>query len=71
MVRLYVNGELKGETPTINGSLGASDLFIGHAAANKQFDTTYRSVRFYDRALTAEEVVANAVVDGVATSDAE
>ena len=65
VVRLYVNGEQVGETPTINGSLGASDLFIGHAAQNKQFDTTYRSVRFYDRALTAEEVAANAVVDEV------
>ncbi len=64
VVRLYVNGELKGETPTISGSLGASDLFIGHNAQNKMFDTTYRSVRFYDRALTAEEVAANAVVDG-------
>ncbi len=71
VVRLYINGELMGETPTINGSLGASDLFIGHAAASKQFDTTYRSVRFYDRALTAEEVAANAVVDGVATADGE
>ncbi len=70
VVRLYVNGELMGETPTINGSLGASDLFIGHSAQNKMFDTTYRSVRFYDRALTAEEVAANAVVDGVAEAPA-
>ncbi len=68
VVRLYVNGELKGETPTINGSLGASDLFIGHNAQSKMFDTTYRSVRFYERALTAEEVAANAVVDGVANT---
>ena len=65
VVRMYINGELVGETPTISGSLGASDLFIGHNAANKAFDTTYRAVRFYDRALTAEEVMANAVVDGV------
>jgi len=64
VVRLYVNGELMGETPTINGSLGASDLFIGHNAQNKMFDTTYRSIRFYDRALTSEEVMANAAVDG-------
>ncbi len=71
VVRLYVNGELKGETPTINGSLGASDLFIGHAAQSKQFDTTYRSIRFYDRALTDEEVAANAVVDGVGSADGE
>ncbi len=71
VVRVYVNGELKGEAPTISGSLGASDLFIGHAAQNKQFDTTYRSVRFYDRALTAEEVMANATVDGVGSADGE
>ena len=62
---IYVNGELKGEVATITGSLGAPDLFIGHDAAAKTFDTTYRAVRFYDRALTAEEVMANAVVDGV------
>lgn len=71
VVRLYVNGELMGETPTISGSLGASDLFIGHVGQNKLFDTTYRSVRFYERALTAEEVLANAVVDGVATAETE
>ena len=62
---IYINGELKGELTTSAGSLGAGDLFIGHTAQNKLFDTTYRSVRFYDRALTAEEVMANAVVDGV------
>ena len=62
---IYVNGELMGELNTAAGALGASDLFIGHTAATKTFDTTYRSVRFYDRALTAEEVMANAVVDGV------
>ena len=71
VVRLYVNGEQVGETPTINGSLGASDLFIGHNAQNKMFDTTYRSVRFYDRALTAEEVAANAAVDGYQVADDE
>ena len=71
VVRLYVNGELRGETPTINGSLGASDLFIGHNAQSKMFDTTYRSVRFYARALTAEEVTANAKVDGYGATDGE
>ena len=71
VVRLYVNGELMGETPTINGSLGASDLFIGHNAQNKMFDTTYRAVRFYERALTAEEVAANAQVDGYGVAETE
>ena len=62
--RIYINGELKGEITTVAGSLGAGDLFIGHSDPAKSFDTTYRSVRFYDRALTAEEVAANAAVDG-------
>ena len=59
-----------GEITTAAGSLGAGDLFIGHSDPAKTFDTTYRSVRFYDRALTAEEVAANAVVDGVAEAPA-
>jgi hypothetical protein len=67
---IYINGELKGELNTVAGSLGAPDLFIGHADAAKTFDTTYRAVRFYNRALTAEEVAANAVVDGVAEAPA-
>ena len=68
--RIYVNGELCGELTTVAGSLGAGDLFIGHPDAAKSFDTTYRSIRFYDRALTAEEVLANAAVDGVAEAPA-
>ncbi len=63
--RIYVNGELRGELSTVAGSLGAGDLFIGHSDPSKTFDTTYRSIRFYDRALAAEEVMANALVDGV------
>lgn len=63
---IYVNGELKGELTTVEGSLGAGDLFIGHSDGTKTFDTTYRSIRFYSRALTAEEALANAVVDKVA-----
>ena len=62
---IYVNGELCGQIATANGSLSVGDLFIGHSDASKAFDTTYRSIRIYDRALTAEEVAANAVVDGV------
>lgn len=68
--RIYINGELKGEITTAAGSLCAADLFIGHSAANKTFDTTYRAIRFYDRELTAAEVMANAVVDGVAETPA-
>jgi hypothetical protein len=69
--RIYVNGELKGEITTVAGALGASDLFIGHADGSKTFDTTFRSIRFYERELTAEEVAANAVVDGYGATEAE
>lgn len=68
--RIYINGELKGEITTVAGSLGAGDLFIGHSDPAKSFDTTYRSIRVYNRALTAEEVAANAAVDGFG-ADAE
>ena len=51
--------------------MGASDLFIGHSDAAKLFDTTYRAVRFYERELTAEEVLANAKVDGYGATVAE
>lgn len=63
---IYVNGELCGQIGTANGSLSVSDFFIGHTDPNKNFDTTYRAIRFYNRALSAEEALANAVADGVA-----
>ena len=66
---IYVNGELCGQIETVTGSLSVGDLFIGHSDAAKAFDTTYRSIRFYNRALTAEEVAANAVVDGVLAAE--
>lgn len=66
---IYINGELCGQVQTANGSLGVEDFFIGHSQDTKLFDTTYRSIRFYNRALTAEEVQANATVDGFGESD--
>lgn len=61
---IYVNGELGGQLNTAQGSLSVGNFFIGHTDATKTFDTTYRSIRFYDRALSADEVKANATVDG-------
>jgi hypothetical protein len=66
---IYVNGVLAGEINTASGSLSAGNFFIGHSDPAKAFDTTYRSIRFYNRALTAEEAMANAVTDGVATAN--
>ena len=61
---IYINGELAGQIGTAAGSLSCGNFFIGHTDATKTFDTTYRAIRFYDRALSADEVKANAAVDG-------
>jgi hypothetical protein len=61
---IYVNGVQAGQITTAEGSLSAGNLFIGHTDQAKTFDTTFRSIRFYSRALSAEEVAANAAVDG-------
>lgn len=66
---IYINGVLAGEITTAAGSLSAGNFFIGHSDSAKAFDTTYRSIRFYNRALTAEEAMANAVTDGVAAAN--
>lgn len=62
---IYINGEDMVSCSSPSG-MGADDLYIGHADASKTFTTTYRSMRFYDRALTAEEIKQNAIADGVA-----
>ena len=61
--RLYVNGALKAEVDAPL-EMGADDLFIGHNEGHKLFDSTYKSIRFYDRVLTDEEIAHNADVDG-------
>lgn len=66
---IYVNGELAGQIGTAAGSLSVGNFFIGHTDGTKTFDTTYRSIRFYNRALTAEEALANATVDGVVAQE--
>ena len=65
---IYVDGTLVAKV-SVDTAMGANDLFIGHAAANKTFSTTYKSIRFYNRALSAEEVANNAKVDGVTVLD--
>ena len=62
-VMIYVDGVLMTKV-SCDSAMGANDLFIGHTQAQRQFSTTYKSIRFYDRALTAEEVKNNALVDG-------
>ena len=62
---IYVNGE-EMDYRSSPSAMGADNLFIGHADERKTFTTTYRSIRFYDRALTEEDVLKNAIADGVA-----
>ncbi len=67
-VMLYVDGTIVAKV-SCDTTMGANDLFIGHAQAAKKFSTVYRSIRFYNRALTAEEVANNARADGVTVLD--
>ncbi len=60
---IYINGELMSEMDAPS-AMGANDFFFGHNEGNRFFDALYRSMRFYDRALTKEEIVHNAAVDG-------
>ncbi len=62
---IYVNGQLMAEKPSPS-AMGANDLFIGQTA-NKDYSTTYRSMRFYNRQLSDSEVMKNSIADGVAS----
>ena len=61
--RIYMDGILCAEVPC-NKAMGANDLFIGLAMDVKAYETTYRSMRFYNRELSEAEVAANAIADG-------
>ena len=61
-VVIYINGT-RAAAQNCTAAMGADTLFIGQTG-NKAFSTTYRSLRFYSRALTADEVMANAKADG-------
>lgn len=65
---IYSNGVKVAEANAAK-AMGITDFFFGHANAAKNFETTYRSLRFYDRVLTAEEVAANVQADGILTED--
>ncbi|MBE6672134.1 MAG: hypothetical protein E7599_01240 [Ruminococcaceae bacterium] len=66
---VYVDGICKAQTvPTAN--IGADgNLFFGHADASRSHTTEFKSIRFYNRALTEAEVVQNAKADGHFDSD--
>ena len=62
--KIYINGELAAEAPSAStAALAIEDYFFGHAAAEKSHNTEYIKFRFYDRALTADEVAQNYAAD--------
>ena len=65
---IYVDGTIVSKVST-DTTMGADNLFIGHAQDSKLFSTVYKSIRFYDRVLTPEEVANNARADGVTVVD--
>ncbi len=65
---VYVDGIKIGEMPSPK-VMGADNLYFGHASASKNYETTFRSMRFYNRVLTADEIWNNAKADGVIAED--
>ncbi len=62
-VTIYVNGETVATYEGVDSFMGAGDLYIGHDQSSRNFKTLFASVRFYNVALTAEQIAANAAVD--------
>ncbi len=58
---IYVNGVKGAEAPCL-AAMGPKDLYIGHTDA-KAFAAVFECLRFYDTALTAEQIAANYAVD--------
>ncbi len=61
---MYVNGELL-QAVTTAAAITVDNFFFGHEDATRSHNTEFANFRFYDRALTAEEVAANYAADGV------
>ncbi len=62
-VTIYVNGAEVATYEGVDSVMGAGDLYIGHDQASRNFKTLFTSVRFYNVALTADQIAANAAVD--------
>ncbi len=62
-VTLYINGQMVATYDGVDSVMGAGDLYIGHHQDSRNFKTLFTSVRFYNVALSAEQVAANAAVD--------
>lgn len=69
-VTVYVDG-IQAAQVSCPRAMGANNLFLGHPDATRNYDTTFRAVRFYNRELSAEEVLLNAKADGVCSADVQ
>ena len=59
---LYVDGEAVSTfTPSVN--IGANAMKLGHADNTRKFSALIKAIRIYDRALSAEELAHNRMVD--------
>lgn len=66
---LYVNGELVSEADASTAKLAnTSGMFFGHDDASRNFTAVFKAMRFYSKALSADEVKANYAVDTASES---
>ncbi len=61
-VALYINGELASEKDGAK-AMAMTNFILGSTEANKYWKAMVKNVRFYDRALTADEIAQNYIVD--------
>ncbi len=61
---LYVDGVCIMSTVPQKTVGADGNLILGHADASRYHTTDYKGIRFYNRALSAEEVIQNAKADG-------
>ena len=62
-VTIYINGECVATYETVDSLMFAGDLYIGHDQSSRNYKALFTSVRFYNVALTAEQIKANAAID--------
>ena len=60
---IYIDG-VKASEVSVASLIGANSLRLGNSAPGYSFNALFESIRFYDRALSAEEIARNASSDG-------
>ncbi len=62
-VTIYVDGTQMAQVECPNSEMNANGLFLGHEADDKNYQTTIRAFRVYNRELSASEIKTNVKVD--------